>query len=358
MRTYFMRLLALLLVLIAVFPLPASGEGGLSPEQQTYLEACEAAEDGRFYTAISALETLGDYLDCPQRIVYYTLRQQESWHEPPLQAWYSHLAMRYAELGDYLDCPRRSADLQAKADAIVAEDLALLDDLIAQKQYDEACSLIYDYDGTYGSELVALRRPLLQDIPLQAILNQAPDGSYMLDIFTASSEIIHMMLTEDSTEASSRTYDAIRLPYSTLPLSLSADDAWTLTLAKRSRKITYLTLTLPNGSEIQMTAPAAQAAQVDAALALYEQVSTAAEIVKNDDGHTLTLTGPDGTSAAVQLSKLNEKPAWNPDARFAVALNADAVSGTITFNPGTDRQLTLEFSDYLRFDTPHFYPAP
>ena len=184
MRTYVTRLLALLLALVALLPLSAVAEDAYTPELLTYIDACTAVDAGNYYNAIALLRPLGDYLDCPQRIAYYTLRWQEDWTEEPLQDWLSGLAKHYADLGNYLDCPQRAADLAAQADKVVADKLAELDEAIALGQYQDARDLLVNF-GAYGRDLANQRRPLLQEVPLQADAFVSPNGSLQFFVETA-----------------------------------------------------------------------------------------------------------------------------------------------------------------------------
>lgn len=354
MRTYITRLLALLLALITLLPLSAAAEDAYTPELLTYIDACTAGDAGDYYDAIALLRPLGDYLDCPQRIAYYTLRWQEDWTEEPLQDWLGNLAKRYAEMGDYLDCPQRAADLTAQADKVMADKLAALDEAIALGQYPEARDLLAHF-GAYGRELADQRRPLLQEVPLQADAFVSPNGSLQFTVETAAYLTLVMRLDKSALDSAAAIEAAVRMPRTTFPLTLSANEPWTLKLARHSRSVSHLSLTLPNGNELIMNAKASQAKTVDALLGLHKQGSASLEITEGGDPYALTLTGADGTRITVNISKVEEKTAWNPEARFSLHLNEDGSTGTITFNPDSAAPLTLEFTDFGQVDILGFH---
>ena len=349
MRTNITRLLSLLLALVALLPLSAAAEDAYTPELLTYIDACTAGDAGNYYNAIALLRPLGDYLDCPQRIAYYTLRWQEDWTEEPLQDWLSGLAKHYAELGNYLDCPQRAADLAAQADKVVADKLAELDEAIALGQYQDARDLLVHF-GAYGRDLANQRRLLLQEVPLQVDAFVFPNGSLQFTVETAACMTLVMQLDESALDSATAIEAAVRMPRTTFPLTLSADDPWTLEMIKRSRSVFHLMLTLPNGNELMMTAKVSQAEAVDALLGLNKQGGASLEITEGGDPYALTLTGADDARISVPISKVEERTAWNPEARFLLKLNEDGTTGSITFNPDSTAPLTLEFTDFGHVD--------
>ncbi len=354
MRTNITRLLALLLALIALLPLSAAAEDAYTPELLTYIDACKAGDAGDYYNAIALLRPLGDYLDCPQRIAYYTLRWQEEWTEEPLQDWFRDLAKRYADLGNYLDCPQRAADLTAQADKVMADKLAALDEAIALGQYQDARDLLVNF-GAYGRDLANQRRLLLQEVPLQADAFVSPNGSLQFFVETAACMTLVMQLDESALDSATAIEAAVRMPRTTFPLTLSADDSWILKLAHHSRSVSYLSLVLPNGNELIMSAKASHAKTVDALLGLNKQGGASLEITEGGDPYALTLTGADGARITVPISKVEEKTAGNPEARFLLKLNEDGSTGSITFNPDSTAPLTLEFTDFGQVDILGFH---
>ena len=123
-----------------------------------YAIGMHALEAGNWDKANKVFVSLGSYSDAPKRVNYVKVRKSEALlGNTTDQDKIISVVKSYLSMGDVFDCADRAAALTARADAIVAEKLAQVDELTAEGRYTQAESILGSF-GNYGSEQITARR--------------------------------------------------------------------------------------------------------------------------------------------------------------------------------------------------------
>ncbi len=144
-----------------------------------YCKACALAESGHYDIAITALQQMGDFKDCPMRVVYYSARSyEESAGEDDWESLESAIAL-YNQYPLFMDCFERSTSLLNKVEGIKS---AQYDSAVAageSGQWDVARNLFIRL-GTYRDS--AERIPYYELRHAETVLVDSVDQDLVLAV--------------------------------------------------------------------------------------------------------------------------------------------------------------------------------